>query len=71
MNYFKRADDVAKELAKVLIHNKYLLEEETLLQAVIYARVLPCLGEVFDEGKESIIINDLTGMIENIPAGAN
>ena len=72
MKYFNSALDVSKELAEVLLHNKYLLDDPKLLEIVIYNRMLTGMGEAYREGKEQIIpISDLSHLNLNFLQGAN
>ena len=72
MKYFNSALDVSKELAEVLIHNKYLLDDLKLLEIVIYNRMLTGMGEAYQEGREQIIpISDLSHLNLNFIQGAN
>ena len=73
MKYMEMAFEIAEELAKVLIHNKYLLDNEEELALVIGARYGIPMEETFIEGiktgKASIIVNDLTPLNTPIPEG--
>jgi hypothetical protein len=62
----KIANDIASEMAKILIHNKYLLENENDLSIVIECRIVPGLNNAYKLGKESIIINDLSYLNLNL-----
>lgn len=73
MKYMEKAFKIAEELAKVLIHNKYLLDNEEELALVIGARYGIPMEETFREGveagKASIIVNDLIPLNTAIPKG--
>lgn len=62
MVHSKKARELAEELAGVLTHNKYLLDSPEELTVVLECRFITILGDSFQEGKESIITNDLTSL---------
>ena len=71
MKHMDKAFKIAKKLAKVLVHNKELLEREGDLATVIGAWYGIPMENVFrngvKEGKASIIVNDLTPLNPEIP----
>jgi len=70
MKYIDKAFEIAKELAKVLRHNRELLDSEEDLGVVIGARYgIPmedAYREGIEEGKSSVIVNDLTPLQPDI-----
>ncbi len=71
MKYMKKAEKLAEELAKVLIHNKYLLDNETDLKLVIECRFINGMGEAFRDGMESTISSDMSHLCLNVGRGEN
>jgi hypothetical protein len=71
MKPMDKAFEIARELAKVLIHNKELLEKEDELAVVIGARYGIPMERTFqegvEEGKASVIVNDLSPLNPEIP----
>ena len=69
----KRAKEASIELGKVLQHNKYLLEKPDELFVVLEVRFLQLMAEAYRkgerEGKESIIVNDLSPLKPEINKG--
>lgn len=70
MKYFKKAEEVSNELAEVLVHNKYLLDDLDTLRAVIFARVMPGMGEVCRDD-EKIPVSDISMLVIDSKPGVN
>lgn len=71
MKYFSEADAAAEELANVLIHNKYLLNDVETLKSVLFSRFLIKMGDAHRDGKDSIIVSDISSIVTDAQPGAN
>lgn len=59
MRYFKPVKKLAEALAKILIHNPYLLNNEEELAVALECHIAPCAGEAYLMGREDIVVETL------------
>lgn len=71
MKYFKEADMAAEELANVLVNNKYLLDDVETLKSVLFSRFLIKMGDAYRDGKDSIIVSDISSIVIDAQPGVN
>jgi hypothetical protein len=71
MVYSKKSRELAEELAGVLIHNRYLLDDPETLILALECRFISCLGDAFREGKDSVVLKDLSQIGLDVKTGWN
>jgi len=62
----KVIQDLSTELTKILIHNKYLLDNEKDLSIVLECHLKSQMEDIYNLGKNSIITNDLSYLNLNL-----
>lgn len=71
MKYFKKAEEVSDELAEILIHNKYLLEDVEQLKIAIFVRMVKACSNSYRDGVDALKINDISNLVVEYKKGEN
>lgn len=72
MKYLNKATEMADELAQIIVHNKYLLDDINSLKIAIEIRMITGMGEAYREGKNSgIPMSDLSNLNLEFKMGIN
>ena len=71
MVYSKKSKELAEELAGMLTHNKYLLDDPETLVIALECRFINCLGDAFREGRESVVLRDMSHLGLDVKPGSN